>query len=290
MSFFQNVFDNDFSGSMLLGDRQFIPSFVVKRNAGRGAELVYAWNQGPYNLSGNDASGNTAANLLVSFALHNDKNWATITVPLTNGAASTSAVTTAEAAASMNAYSLFSERFIATVGSYNQNRHPQLMIKQRKPVTEFKFYVQNTNGESVLGFNARAGITELPTYFARHSVANRFNFVDSEGALIALDEGNAVDRLVINNAKDAYGVSLGYDYTAMKEDWELMKGRSGIFNFQKLTVDASDRITEIIEYPAGAIAGDLARKIAYTYTGTNKNPNQITEIPYTLESGDLVTP
>jgi hypothetical protein len=77
----------------------------------------------------------------------------------------------------------------------------------------------------------------------------------------------------------------------MKEDWQLLRGRSsGLFTFQKLTVDGSDRITQIIEYPAGALAGDFARKINYTYNGSNTNPSKVTEIPYVLADGDLVTP
>ena len=77
----------------------------------------------------------------------------------------------------------------------------------------------------------------------------------------------------------------------MKEDWELLRGRaSGLFTFQKMTVDSSDRITQIIEYPAGAVAGDFARKIQYVYSGSNTNPIQVTEIPHVLQDGDLVTP
>jgi hypothetical protein len=57
-----------------------------------------------------------------------------------------------------------------------------------------------------------------------------------------------------------------------------------------LTVDGSDRITQIIEYPAGAVEGDFARKINYTYTSANTNPSTITEIPYVLTDSDLVNP
>jgi hypothetical protein len=101
--------------------------------------------------------------------------------------------------------------------------------------------------------------------------------------LIRLDETDPVyDQPIITDA--------GFNYSAMKEDWELLRGRVEIFNFKKITVDGSDRITEVIEYPAGALAGDLARKTAYVYTGANTSPDQITQIPYTLTSGDLVTP
>ena len=77
----------------------------------------------------------------------------------------------------------------------------------------------------------------------------------------------------------------------MQDDWELLRGRAaGIYTFKKQTIDGSGRITEIIEYPAGAVVGDLARKTAMSYTGANIEPDQITQIPYVLQSGDLVTP
>lgn len=82
----------------------------------------------------------------------------------------------------------------------------------------------------------------------------------------------------------------GLTYSDMKEDYELLAGRSGLFTFQKITVDGSDRITQIIEYHAGAVAGDFGRKIQYSYTSSNTKPDQITEIPYQLVAGDLVTP
>jgi hypothetical protein len=85
--------------------------------------------------------------------------------------------------------------------------------------------------------------------------------------------------------------STGNNYLVdIKNDYQLLRGRSGLFNFQKITVDGSDRITIIIEYPAGALVGDLGRKIAYTYTGAKTHPDQITEIPYVLTSSDLIIP
>ncbi len=74
-------------------------------------------------------------------------------------------------------------------------------------------------------------------------------------------------------------------------DWQLFSGRSGIFNFQNITLDTQRRIIQIIEYPAGAVAGYLARKIQYVYSQTgDTNPVQITEIPWTLTQNDLVVP
>jgi len=293
MSYFQNVFTSDFEGNWVLGDRQHIPKFVVPRNAGRGDEMVVAWTQGPYDLSGTDADGtDTCDTLEIVFAIHNFQNWATLSVDIASGADDTSAVTASEVVAALNADTLFAERFVASLGGWVEDNSStkRVMIRQRKPATEMRFYIGSGRAEEKLQFNARAGVAELPTYFARHTIANRFTFDDCQNHLIELDvTGSTVDQNIVLDAVNYKGISLGLDGTA-QEDWELLKGKSGIFNSQKVTVDGSDRITEIIEYPTGASVGDLARKITYTYTGTNTKPDTIAEVPYTLTSGDLITP
>lgn len=74
------------------------------------------------------------------------------------------------------------------------------------------------------------------------------------------------------------------------KDWQLLADRSNTHTFAKITQDGSFRITQIIEYFCGAKAGDMGRKIQYVYTGANTVPDQITTIPYTLTSADLITP
>ena len=95
---------------------------------------------------------------------------------------------------------------------------------------------------------------------------------------------------MINNAVDQHNKSLGLLGATVRSDYQLLEGKSGLFIFQKVTVDGSDRITQIIEYSAGAVTGDLAKKITYSYTSSNKNYDKQIEIPYVLASGDLVTP
>ena len=49
----------------------------------------------------------------------------------------------------------------------------------------------------------------------------------------------------------------------------------------------------VIEYPAGSKLGDLATKTTYVYAGTattDVEPIQVTQEPYVLTAGDLVTP
>jgi hypothetical protein len=291
MPFFQNPFYEDFRGSLLLGDRQHIPGFEVKGNAGRGQELVVSWKDGPYNLTGNDADGNAKNILKISFALHNTKNWATISVNVSTGAGNASAVRPEEVVAALNADAVFKERFLASYTSYNDSKTPRIQIKSRKPVTELKFYIVNGQAETVLGFNVRAGVAELPTYFRRHSLANRFKYTDSQGLLVELDPANnIVDADIINNAVDAYGRSLDYNSSIVRADWELLHGKSGLFQFTKGPGTGAVSTTEtIIIYHAGAKEGDLAKKIV-----TQKNAGGTIvaqfEMPHTLTSGDMITP
>lgn len=292
MPFFQNVFTSDFMGPMVLGDRQHNPTYKCRRNSGRGDELVIAWNVADsYDLSGNDADSNSNDTLTLYFCFDPKyKNWAPISVDITSEATSSSAVTPQDIVDALNGDATFAGYFEASAKDLKNGKY-QVNIKQKKPVTQFKFYIANGRAESVLKFNARAGIDELPTYFSRHTVANRFVYTDSLGLLIELVPGTYnIDAALINEAVDDKGNSLGYASGTVQADWQLLKGISGIFNFQKITVDGSDRITQIIEYPAGAKAGDFARKVNYSYTSANKNPDKITEIPYTLTGSDLVTP
>lgn len=290
MSFFQNPLSCDFLGNWILGDRKFSQEFRCPSNKGRSDEAVTVWANPPYDLSGNDSDGNSTDTLVLKFALTDLKTWYECSVDITASAASSSAVTPAEIVTALNADDTFSSYFVASLGSFSNMDRTRLLITQKKPAIQFRFFVVNGRAEEVLKFNKRAGVAELPTYFERHVVGNHTTYPDGQSMLVALDVGNNVDAAVVDNATDANGNVLGYDSGTVQEDYQLLKGRSGIFTFQKLTVDSSDRITQIIEYHAGAIEGDLARKISYTYTGAKTKPDQITEVPYTLTSGDLVTP
>lgn len=288
MSFFQNVFTSDFEGNWVLGDRQHSPKYVCPRNAGRGDEVVAAWNTGPYNLAGNDASGNTRANLVIVYALREFKNWASLSVAIAG--ATPAATTAAEIVTLLNADATFAERFEAGFEPYQDSTARRVIIRQRRPVTEFRFYIQNGNAEQEMRFNMKAGVAELPTYFARHTMANRFTYGDAQNHLIALDAtGNAVDQAVINNAVDAYGRSKGFVHTTVLADWQLLEGKSGIFQFQKGPGTVVASTTTTIQYSTGAQVGDLAKKIVTQWDASSKIVAQF-ELPYTLTGSDLVTP
>lgn len=291
MSFFQNPFTGDFIGSWVLSDRQYSVDFKCPRNFGRGDEIVTVWAMGPYNLSGNDADGNPTNILTLSFALNDFRAWSVLPITITGN--TQSAVTPQEVITSLQNNSMFASFFTASLDKFEgRNGYgDRVVIRQIKDATRFRFYVQNPGAETALKFNMKAGVAELPTYFTRHDVDQRFNFPDAQNALVLLVPGSFnVDLNVINNAVDAKGNSLNYNGSTIQADWQLIRGRAGIFNFQNIIVDSSDRITQIIEYPAGALTGDMARLVNYTYTGANTKPTQITEVPYTLQSGDLITP
>lgn len=286
MPFFQNPFTSDFYGVWVLGDRHASVDFVCPRNAGRGDEMVTAWSEGPYDLSGDDADSNSNEVLILSFAMNDSNNWTDLSITISG--ASLSAVTPSEVMTSLNNNTTFADWFTASLEKFTSG-FDRLIIRSKWPITKMKFYVKNGRAESVLRFNKLSGVSELPAFFDKHSIANVFTLPEGPHQLIKLGT-TGVDATVVNGAVDKKGNSLNYVATSVKKDYELLRGRSGLFTFKKNTIDGSNRITQTIEYPAGAQTGDFAKKINYTYTSSNTNPTTVTEIPYVLVSGDILTP
>ena len=138
------------------------------------------------------------------------------------------------------------------------------------------------------------------SFFAGSSF--RTNFPDGANALVTLNPydsvvnttGKKVDLGVITRATNvpiANGVTAVLSAAAPNPDWKLLRGKSGLFTFQKIQIDntTAQNIVQIIEYPAGAKAGDLGRITKYYRNGA-VNPYQITEEPYMLNSNDLIQP
>lgn len=275
--FFQNPIDEEFRGNLVLGDRQFIPTWVMRSNKNK-SEYQIAYNNGPYDLSAGGL-------LTINYAWDQDfKNWSALAVNVAGAAPA--ATTAAEVVAKLNANVTFAELFQAQLQTPNNSvpgvTRVMIVPNPARYVKMIRVYVSNGGAERQMRFNKYAAVAELPSYMERHTIGNRFNFPDSQNMLVLLDETDPTDQAIILDA--------GLNPAVMLADYQLFAGRSQIFNFQKITVDGSDRITDIIEYPAGAKAGDLARTIHYVYTGANKNPSEVTEIPYTLVSGDLIVP
>jgi hypothetical protein len=272
MPFFQNLFDQEYQGYLVLSDRKLSLTFKVAPNKNLQSKQV-AWNPGPYDFS--------ADNILeFNFAWDDEhKNWASASI---NVAGVNAAATTAqEVVDKLNSDAMFSAMYVASVTKLNES--DSVLITKNSKKQNAKMYFGNTGAEKKLKFNKNAGVAELPQFFERHTISNRNNYEDSAGMLIKLDVSNSIDQEIIEEA--------GFSAANMQADWQLLKGRSsGLFTFQKITVDGSDRITQIVEYPAGSVVGDFAKKTQYVYMGSNKNPSQITEVPYVLTSGDLISP
>jgi len=271
MAFFQNVFDQEFQGYMVLGDRKLIPTFKVLPNRNAQYKQV-SWNPGPYDLS-------SGSELTFNFCWGPDfLNWTSVAIDVAG--ADPSATSAGEVAGRLNSDPVFSSMFVASVSNMGSG-DSVLVSKSQDRKQSVKMYFGNGGAEMALGFNRKSGVADIPEYFGRHTIENRSNFPDSLGILIRLDPSDPADLLVIESA----GLS-----PVPLEDWEALRGRSGIFEFRKMSVDGSDRVTEMVEYSAGARAGDLARKTTYSYSGGNKNPSKVTEVPYILQDSDLVSP
>jgi hypothetical protein len=312
MAYFQNPFQQEFRGNWVLSDRQYSLTFVCPPNTGRTNEYVVSWNepvQETFDLSGNDADGNPKNILNIRMSIDGTfQHWINLAINLTNNSYANlspspvaSAITPLQIVSILNADPNFSSYFKATLENSNV---PKSQLKNRIGIrmtyesTRMKFFVLNGQAEEVLRFNSRAGVSQLPSYFSRNKVwgGDLTSFNDETYCLVLLSPSNIggssnVDNHIIDNAVDYKGNSLGLNSSSFLADWQLLKGRaSGLFTFKKNAFDGSNRLTQTIEYPAGALVGDFARKIQYVYSGSNTSPSQITEIPYVLQSSDLVTP
>ena len=275
MSFFQNVFNQEYQGYLNTGnDRQYSLTFKVSANK-NSQDYQFAYNAEPFDLSVNNT-------LTINYAWDEEyRNWCPLNIDISG--ASPAATTAAEVASKLNSNSIFSSMYVAEVTKNINNNHVLIRSKSQRPKQIIKMYISNTSAEKELRFNKKAPVAELPTYFSRDTIENRYTFPNALNHLIELDETDADDQAIIEAANLVPANML--------EDWELLRGRaSGIYTFKKQTVDEEGRIVEIIEYPAGALVGDLARKTIYTFTDTNTEPDEIFQIPHVLTSDDLITP
>jgi hypothetical protein len=289
MTYFQNPFPSEFRGNWVLGDRQHSLTFVCPGNSGRSYEVIYSWNESTtYNLSGNDSDNNPKNILLIK--MHINGIWNNLQINLTDN--SIASLTPAPNDEEMKSYEIISilnsnSSFSSYFNAYLEKN--KIAIKQKFPTSRMKFFVINGQAEEVLKFNKRAGVAELPSYFKKYKIGEK-----ESDYLVELNPSQSgglsvVDDNVINNSVDNKGISLGLNSSLMKKDYEFLEGRSGLFIFKKISLDENGRTTQVIEYSAGAVEGDFAKKINYTYSGSNTNPSSITEIPYVLQNDDLLS-
>ena len=193
MPFFQNPFPDEYRGNLLLSDRSYQMTFVCPPHSGRGRTILRSIDPGKdgvFDLSGTDAKGNSKAELILHYAIDpNLVQFASITIDCV-GADTASEMTVPQIVANMNANSNFSSFFTARTMSSNgkQSAGPPFVIhiESTVPGERIKFYVDNTGTETVLKYNLKSGLAELPTYFSRHNISERFNFSDSTSMLVEL--------------------------------------------------------------------------------------------------------
>jgi len=273
MSFFMNVFDFEFRGSLLSADRTYTPNFNIKANVNRSDYMLSGLSE-PFDLSSSDT-------LTLVYCFDSKfNNYSTISI---NIAGSTASATSAlEVVAALNSDSTFKDFFIAQVFSTSQNPMvpKKVLIKSNKSKTNFKAYVENSSAESKLGFNKNAPIAELPTYFERYAIQNRFDYPDYVERLLLLEP-------LSNSIESDYITAAGYSPLSPTPDWQLLKGANDQYMFTKRTYQSGFIHTEI-KYPAGASLGDAAFKTTYEYSGSDLIG--ICQIPHVIVSGDLISP
>lgn len=172
MSYYLNPF-NDFYGYYTVGDSSgFKLTFKVPANKNFG-EFFISWNSETFNLSVNSV-------LTFNFAFDPSyKNWSSFDVNIAGtNPATTSA---AEIVGILNANATFSSWYTASL--YNKT---QIGIRQKKPSTTFRTYISNTGAEIELRFNKKIGVADIPSYFEKDTIANRFASDTANNTLIRL--------------------------------------------------------------------------------------------------------
>jgi hypothetical protein len=131
------------------------------------------------------------------------------------------------------------------------------------------------------------GSNSDPTIDGQHtiSVTGDDTFVIGVSVTLAGTSGewlSSIEQTIVQEA--------GLDYADMLLDWEHLRGEAKNYQFTKNTLDLSDRIIEQLIWPTGAKAGQTVKKVMYTYTGTATTPDTVIEIPYILQTADLISP
>ena len=194
MAFYQNPF-NEYLGNYIVGDsRAFTLTFKVAQNRNHG-EFFICWNTGPYDLSGNTV-------LTLNYASDNDfKNWNSLEFDF----GMVGILTAFEIVDALNADTTFAQFYTASV-----YKNSQVGIRQKKPAIEFRTYISNTGAEKILKFNKFAGLADIPSYFEKDTIENRFNTPTANNQLIRLGKyfTNTLDDPTVVNCPN-HGLQNG---------------------------------------------------------------------------------
>src|SRR5581483_8201520 len=184
-------------GCLVLGDRQLSLNFRIKGNPNGVERFFTSANAEPYNVS-------TNKNFTLNYSADSGKSWTVLVIDVSTSAANTSAALASEIALALNNNATFNTLYIAGVTTDKSANYVTIQAVRRRE--NWKTYFSNTSAESVLRFNKQAGVAELPTYFARHTIANINTYTDSLGMLVQLDTSQPVDQQIITDAGLNYSV------------------------------------------------------------------------------------
>lgn len=281
MPFFMNPFDSEFRANLVLATnegKQHHITYVVPPNKNHKMATI-AWNVEPY-----DFATTTDDNLTIRYnANPNIKNtYATLDVSLTG------LTLASEIVDALNADITFSTFWIAKSLKIKEGNTVSITAKTDK--SQLVYWFENVGAEESLRFNKQAGIKEIPSYFFRNLIeaytdatSSSFGKKDEIFQLIFLDATVSTDLTLIRESLN----NSTFAAADVKEDWELLYGRSALFTFKKQTFSAG-LPTEIIEYNAGMVVGDLGKRTVILYAGTD--PTATFEMPYVLTSADIIVP
>lgn len=273
MAFFQNPFEFTFNGSLFGIGPQYTISYDIGANRNKSNYIV-AYNLEPYDLS-------SGADLIFNVAVDPEMlHFHSFTVTLTG--ADIGAVTTAEIVASLNSNSNFTEYFSARSAKLNAGDVNNTVLMVAKNRSFFKCYISNTSACFPLAINKNAPVKELPDLFQQYSIQNIYSYLSlGSQRILYLNPADPDDAQVITDA--------GFDPLDPTPDWKLLASSSPLYTFTKTVYVVGSQIDYQLIYNAGSIAGQMCKKIVYQYDG-GSNVIGILEIPYILESGDLITP
>jgi hypothetical protein len=195
MSFYQNLF-SEYLGIYTAGDSSsFKLSFKIPGNSNFTQPMVN-WVDGPFDLS-------TYNTLTFNYAFDPTfKAWASFSVNIAG--TSPAATTVYEVVSILNADTAFSAWYEAYVQP-NSNR---VAIRQKRPMIAFKTYISNDGAERVLKFNKMAGVADIPSYFDKDIIENRYAPL-SNGCLIRLGK-----KITTNTAASPTEItSIGHGLT-----------------------------------------------------------------------------
>lgn len=277
MPFYQNPIDAEFIGPMVLGDRQYSPTWRCPGNLNKSTSMI-AWNAEPYDFT-------IVGDRTLTFNYAFDTEFKIYSSRGINVAGATPGATLAsEVVEALNDDPGFASFFTASAKNLidgTVNPPQTVYITNNRPAMSVRAYISNSGAEQFLRFNKRAGVSELPSYFSRHTIANINNFEDCVGMLVELDETDPIDQAIIEDA--------GFTPGDVQEDWQLLEGQSGIFLFTYNVYDVSNRLESSIQFSAGAKEGDLAKLTQYQYDAMSSRITIQTEVPYILTSSDIST-